>query len=163
MIITTLAHYCAFLPLLLALPLAPLFENPPLLALQLHSSSCKDWRWPPCVLTSSPWYQPGIATNKRWYCSLLSVQCACVLWVLVCAACDVCFYILLPTAWLHSAAWYSRQHTAENNAGTYLSCQCLPMHFWMVLAGSVCYLFVQWPTGEQCCCCLHEWSRDPAC
>lgn len=24
-----------------------------------------------------------------------------------------------------------------------LSCQCLPMHFWMVLAGSVCYLFVQ--------------------
>lgn len=163
MIVMTLAHYLAFLSLLLTLPLAPLVENPPLLALKPYISSCKDWCWLPCVPTSSPWYQPGIATTKRRYCSLVSAQCGCVLRALVCAACHGCFCILLPTAWLHSAAWCSRQHTAENSAGTYLSCQCLPMHFWMVLAGSVCYLFVQWPTEEQWCCCLHGWSRGPAC
>lgn len=38
----TLAHYLAFLSLLLTLPLAPLVENPPLLALKPYISSCKD-------------------------------------------------------------------------------------------------------------------------
>lgn len=90
-------------------------------------------------------------------------QHVCVLGILVCAACSVCFSLLLPSAWLHWTVWCSKQHNTENNTGTYLSCQCLLMHFWMVLGGSVCYLFVQWPKEEQCCCCLHESSRDPAC
>lgn len=126
----------------------------------------KDWVWLPCTLKSHPWYQPGIVTIKGWYCFYLlsakRLNSMSVSWEL-CAACSVCFSLLLPRAGLHWTVWYSRQHNTENNTGTYLSCQCLLMHFWMVLAGSVCYLFVQWLKEEQCCCCLHESSRDPAC
>lgn len=163
MTIMTLAHCCAYLIFALPLPLS----------LKSHHSF-------------QPWAQsltfqlklqglvlaalvPARNSNhqKMILLSLLSAKrlnkCVCVLQILVCAACNACFYIFLPAAWLHSTVRYSRQHDTENNAGAYLSCRCLPMCFGMFLAGSVCYLFVQWLKEGQCCCCLHELSTGPAC
>lgn len=112
---------------------------------------------------------PGRNSNHQMMILFFSPKCqetrqpVCVLGILVCAACSVCSSLFLPRAWLHWTVWYSRQHNTENNTGTYLSCQCLLMHFWMVWGGSVCYLSLQWPRGERCCCCLHGSSTGPAC